>query len=137
MFSMITDAPTVIIFKNICPDMVLNHEPLDLWSNAFPLSYLCIWMHLVWVYMYIRAENNHGDHRPRRSVWQIKIVKALTWEKKIIIRKFFYCFHTINSVLLSRLLQLLGLYHCDVISSEIVLITAGLFEWLDYFSQCR
>ena len=42
MFSMIIDAQTVIIFENICPDLVLNQEPLDLRSNAFPLSYLGI-----------------------------------------------------------------------------------------------
>ena len=47
MFFMIIDAPTVIIFENICPDLVLNQEPLDLRSNALPLSYLGIWIHLV------------------------------------------------------------------------------------------
>ena len=136
MFSVIIYAPTVIMFENICPDLVLNQELSDLRSNALPLSYLGIWIHLVWVYIYIRAENNHGDHRPRRSVWQIKIVKALAWgQKKIIIPTNFCCCHAINSVLLSRLLHLLGFYHCDVILSEIVLINAGLLEWLDYFSQ--
>ena len=30
MFPVIIDAPTVIIFENICPDQVLNQEPLDL-----------------------------------------------------------------------------------------------------------
>ena len=55
--------------------------------------------------------------------------------KKLIIPTNFHCFHAINSVLLSRLLHLLGFYHWDVILSEIVLITAGLLE-LDYFFHC-
>ena len=47
MFSFIIDAPTGIIFENIYPILVLNQEPLDLRSNAFPLSYRGIWIHLV------------------------------------------------------------------------------------------
>ena len=47
MFPVIIDAPTVIIFENISPDLVLNQEPLDLWSKAFPLGYLDMWIHPV------------------------------------------------------------------------------------------
>ena len=47
VFPAIIDAPTVIIFKHICPDLVLIQEPLDLRSNAFPLSYPGMWKHLV------------------------------------------------------------------------------------------
>ena len=43
MFPAIIDAPTGVIFENICPDLVLNQEPLDLRSNAFPLGYLGMW----------------------------------------------------------------------------------------------
>ena len=59
------------------------------------------------------------------TMWQVKIAKALGC-----------CFHAVNSVILARLLLLLEFYHCDVVLPEIVLIIAGLLEWLDYFSQC-
>ena len=47
MLSVIIDAPTLIIFENICPDLVLNQVPLDLRSSAFPLSYPGMWIYLV------------------------------------------------------------------------------------------
>ena len=51
MFPVIVDASTVLMFENIFPDLVLNQKPLDIRSNAFPLGYQGMWIHLVWVYM--------------------------------------------------------------------------------------
>ena len=50
MFPVIYDAPTVIIFENKCPDLVLNQEAFDLWSNAFPLGCLDMWIHHLSLY---------------------------------------------------------------------------------------
>ena len=47
MFPVIIYAPTVSIFEKICLGMVLNHNPLDHWSNASPRSYLGMCIHLV------------------------------------------------------------------------------------------
>ena len=47
-FPVIIDAHTLFIFENVCPDPVLNQEPLVvLRSNAFPLSFLGMSIHLV------------------------------------------------------------------------------------------
>ena len=47
IFPVIIDSPTVIIFEKVCSDLVMNLEPLDLRSNAFPLGYLGMWIHFV------------------------------------------------------------------------------------------
>ena len=71
----------------------------------------------------IMVTTEHGDPCDKS-----RLSKHYVEDKKKTIPTIFCCFHALYSVLLSRLPHLLGFYHCDIILSEIVLITAGLFE---------
>ena len=62
MFPVIIDAPTVVIYEKICPDLVLNQAALDRRSNASPLTTVCQSVHRV--ASYYSHHSCHGVTRP-------------------------------------------------------------------------